>query len=319
MLPKRPPGDQRVGFIYAPPWRIQGISVGGEQTIIQIPELGLNFDIGLCPRIGIAAPYTALSHGHMDHVAALPYWFSQRSFMKLGGGTCFCHPELAGPLRKMMAGWIDVENQQTPHTITSIAPGETLLLKPSLGLKALSASHTVPALSYVAFERRSKLRPEFHGLPQTKLRELKSNDQVITVTVDVPLVAYTGDTEMNASLVSTDFCESKVVVTECTFFEDDHVDRAKHGRHLHVDHLRELMTVWKAETVVLGHLSRRSTLETVRKKLIEKLGDDAERVCILMDHHSNRMRYESQVVAVDEPEKNLQSVKELVDGHNKES
>ena len=98
MLPKRPPRDHRVGFIYAPPWRIQGISVGGEQTIIQIPELGLNFDIGLCPRIGVAAPFTALSHGHMDHVAALPYWFSQRAFMRLEPGTCFCHPALVEPL-----------------------------------------------------------------------------------------------------------------------------------------------------------------------------------------------------------------------------
>ena len=318
MLPKRPPRDHRVGFIYAPPWRIQGISVGGEQTIIQVPELGLNFDIGLCPRIGVAAPFTALSHGHMDHVAALPYWFSQRAFMKLEPGTCFCHPELAEPLKKMMGGWVDVENQQTPHKITPIAPGETHILKPSIGLKALKASHTVPALSFVALERRSKLRPDFHGLPQTKLRELKSSGQEITTRVDVPLIAYSGDTEMNPSLVSADFCDSKVVVTECTFFEDNHVDRAKHGRHLHVDHLKDLLSVWKAETVILGHLSRRSTLDTARKKLVEKLGDEADRVCILMDHHCNRNRYELQVAAVS-GEKKLQTGKELVDEHRADS
>ena len=49
MLPKPPPRGPRTGFIYEPPYRIQGESVAGEHTVIQIPELGLNFDMGSCP------------------------------------------------------------------------------------------------------------------------------------------------------------------------------------------------------------------------------------------------------------------------------
>ena len=295
MLPKRPPRDHRVGFIYTHPWRIQGISVGGEQTVIQVPEFGLNFDIGLCPRVAVAAPFTALTHGHMDHVAALPYWFSQRGFMKLVTGTCFCHPELAGPLQKMMGGWVDVEDQVTPHKIIPLAPGESHVLKPSLSLKALKASHTVPALSYVVVENRSKLKPEFTGLSQSELRVKRGEGEEITDQIDVPLVAYSGDTEMNSSLVSTDFCNSKVVICECTFLEDEHSDRAKIGKHLHINQLKELLSVWRAETVVLVHLTRRSTMETARRRVAEVLGDEADRVCLLMDHHTNRARYERQV------------------------
>ena len=79
-----------MGFIYAPPWRIQGISVGGEQTVIQVPEFGLNFDIGLCPRVAVAAPFTALtrrSHGPWLR----RYWFSQRGFV-IADGDVFCPP-----------------------------------------------------------------------------------------------------------------------------------------------------------------------------------------------------------------------------------
>ena len=295
MLPKRPPRDHRVGFIYAPPWWIQGISVGGEQTVIQVPEFGLNFDIGLCPRVAVAAPFTALTHGHMDHVAALPYWFSQRGFMKLATGTCFCHPELAGPLQKMMGGWVDVEQQVTPHKIIPLAPGESHTLKPSLSLRALKASHTVPALSYVVVENRSKLKPEYLGLSQSELRVKRAEGEEITVELDVPLVAYSGDTEMNPSLVSTEFCDSKVVICECTFLEDEHADRARIGKHLHINELRDLMEVWRAETVVLVHLTRRSTMETARRKVAEVLGDEADRVCLLMDHQTNRARYDQQV------------------------
>ena len=294
MLPKRPPRDQRVGFIYAPPYRIQGISIGGEQTVVQIPELGLNFDIGLAPRMSISAPFVALSHGHMDHVAALPYYFSQRMFLKMVPGTCICHPELAGPLRTMMQGWIQVENQQTPHVITPLAPGEEMEIKPSVMLKAIEARHTVPSLSFAVVEHRSKLKDEFAGLPQSELRRIRSEGNEITHTLKVPLVAYTGDTEMNENLVSTPFNEAKIVVTECTFFDDEHFDRARIGKHLHVEHLKELMQSWKAETVVVIHTSRRTHLETARKKMVETLGEDSERIHFLMDHHRNRIRYEQQ-------------------------
>ncbi len=307
MLPKRPPRDQRVGFIYAPPYRIQGISIGGEQTVVQIPELGLNFDIGLAPRMSISAPFVALSHGHMDHVAALPYYFSQRMFLKMVPGTCVCHPELAPHLRMMMQGWIQVENQQTPHVITALAPGEELEIKPSVMLRAIEARHTVPSLSYAVIEHRSKLKDEFTGLPQSELRRIRSEGNEITHTLKVPLVAYTGDTEMNENLVSTPFSEAGVVVTECTFFDDEHFDRAKVGKHLHVRHLKELMQSWKAETVIVIHTSRRTHLETARKRMIETLGEDSERILFLMDHHRNRIRYEQQ-------ETSLRDEKEAAEG-----
>jgi len=294
MLPKRPPREHRVGFIYSPPYRIQGISIGGEQTVVQVPELGLNFDIGLAPRVAITAPFVALSHGHMDHVAALPYYFSQRVFMKMTPGTCVCHPELAGPLNTMMQGWIQVENQQTEHTIVGLAPGEEIQIKPSIVLRAIEAKHTVPALSFAVIENRSKLKQEFAGLPQSELRTFRAEGREITQIHKVPLVAYTGDTEMNENLVSTPFTDAKVVITECTFFDDDHVDRAKVGRHLHVNQLKELMESWKAEMVVIIHTSRRTHLESSRKKMEEVLGEDAQRVYFLMDHHRNRLRYENQ-------------------------
>jgi hypothetical protein len=51
---------------------------------VQVPELDVCFDIGLCPRIALTSPYVAISHCHMDHVAGLPYYFSQRMFQKIG-------------------------------------------------------------------------------------------------------------------------------------------------------------------------------------------------------------------------------------------
>ena len=45
MLPRRPPRSGQLGFLYIPPYRIQGISIAGEQTAAHIPELDIAFDV----------------------------------------------------------------------------------------------------------------------------------------------------------------------------------------------------------------------------------------------------------------------------------
>jgi ribonuclease Z len=56
MIPRMPPQEARLGFVYSAPFRIQGVSVAGEQAVVHVPELDLVFDIGLCPRPVLASP-----------------------------------------------------------------------------------------------------------------------------------------------------------------------------------------------------------------------------------------------------------------------
>lgn len=296
MLPRRPPRSGQVGFLYLPPYRVQGISVAGEQTAVHVPELDVAFDVGLCPRPVLSAPFIALTHGHMDHVAGLPYYFSQRVFQKMGVGTCICHEAIASDVQEMMGGWVDLEKQCTPHNIVPIKPDSEYQIKPNIMLKAIEAVHTVPALSYVVMEHRKKLLEKFSGVPQHELRQLKIDGNEITQTFKIPLVACTGDTQIGDHLFRPEFTNAKIVITECTFFEEGHKKRAAVGKHLHVDDLVDLLRVWKAEHVVITHTSRRTTLDQIRSAINARIGcDDAHRIHILMDHRTNRIRYEKQV------------------------
>ncbi|MFO0827711.1 MAG: MBL fold metallo-hydrolase [Phycisphaerales bacterium] len=296
MIPTMPPREGQLGFLYLPPFRVQGISVAGEQTVIQVPELDLVFDIGQCTRACLSSRTIALSHCHMDHVGGLPYWFSQRHFQKIGTGRCICHPRVAEPLRTMMRGWIDLELQRTPHEIVPIEPEAEIELKPNVLLRAIETSHTSPSLGFAVIERRSKLKEEFRELPQDRLREMKQRGVEITRTIEIPLVAYTGDTEPGPFLFRDEFATAKIVISECTFFESEHRSRARIGKHLHVNDLAALLQVWKADAVVLAHVSRRTAIPFARECIAAiDGGAHAARVHLLMDFRANKQRYERQV------------------------
>src|SRR2546430_1377989 len=55
MLPKPPPRETPPGFLYLPPFRVYGVSIAGEATCIQIPELDVCFDMGVCLRPSLAS------------------------------------------------------------------------------------------------------------------------------------------------------------------------------------------------------------------------------------------------------------------------
>ncbi|MEN0019278.1 MAG: MBL fold metallo-hydrolase, partial [Planctomycetota bacterium] len=95
MLPKPPPREPSLGFLFLPPFRIQGISVAGELTSIMVPELDVCFDMGQCPRAALASKYVAVTHGHMDHIGGLAYYASQRRFQGMGSGTIVCDERIS--------------------------------------------------------------------------------------------------------------------------------------------------------------------------------------------------------------------------------
>ena len=63
--------------------------------------------------------------------------------------------------------------------------------------------------------------------------------------------------------------------------------------------LLKVLDTWKAEAIVLIHLSRRTNMAAARELLVEAVGlDQASRIHFLMDHRANRQRYERQEIEV---------------------
>lgn len=295
MIPKPPPREGSLGFLFIPPFRVQGLSTAGEQTCVQVPELDVCFDMGSCPRAMLPCRYVALSHGHMDHIGGLAYYCSQRQFQGMGPGKIVCSKAIAPAVRSMMDGYVNLEQQMTPYELIEMEDGDEIEIKNNIFLRLFDTEHTSPSSGYSIVEKRSKLKEEFYELPQDKLRELKASGKNITRILEVPLVSYTGDTLPGPYLLRDDVRKSQIVISECTFIDDEHRERAKVGKHMHIRDIAEWLGVLECEALVLVHLSRRSNMNDARKQLRSLVKRElAEKVFFLMDHRTNRYRYERQ-------------------------
>jgi ribonuclease Z len=260
-----------------------------------IPELDVTFDLGICPRAMLPSKYVCISHGHMDHIGGLAYYCSQRVFQGMGPGTIVCHKKLGPAIRRMMQGFNDLEEQVTPYELIELEPEQEVQIKNNTMLRMFEVEHTSTTSGYVVVEKRSKLKPEYAEYPQEKLRELKERGEDITRILEVPLVAYLGDTAPGPPLIRQDVRTSQIVIAECTFTEPDHRDRAQIGKHLHLDNIIEWLPVLECQKLVLIHLSRRSNTLLARKALQKRLKPEQwKKVEFLMDHKFNRERYEHQ-------------------------
>jgi ribonuclease Z len=77
---------------------------------------------------------------------------------------------------------------------------------------------------------------------------------------------------------------SRVVLLECTFFDREHVSRARDGKHIHVTDLPKVLAAIPGTKIVLHHVTRRTDLRTAKRILTQVVSkDDLERVSFLMD------------------------------------
>ena len=308
MIPRPPPRDGSLGFLLLNPFRVQGYSVAGEATSINIPEMDVCFDMGMAPRSALAAKFCALSHGHMDHVGGLAYWCSQRNFQGMGPGTIICDARIESDVRGMMDGFQSLERQKTPYELIPLEHEQEIQIKNNIMLRAFHTEHTAPSCGYVIIEKRTKLKEHLVGLPQEKLRDMKQNGEEIVNNLEVPLLAYTGDTLPGPHLLRDDVRKAQVIISECTFFDPEHKGRAKIGMHMHVDDLVEWLKLTECEHMVVVHLSRRTHVGQARKQLVQQAGKElASKVHFLMDHRNNRIRYEEQAEAAQKLEDSLEN------------
>jgi len=253
-----------------------GFSVAGEETVIAAPEHSVCFDVGRSPREIIPIDNVCLSHGHMDHAAGIAYYFSQRNFIGNAPGRVIVHRGLAQAIQSLMAVWADIEGHHSPGTVLGVEPLEDVPIRRGLLVRPFQTNHNAESLGFSLIETRTKLKPEYHGLSGPEIVALKKNGVAIENDLEIPRLTYTGDTALGRFLNHDFVRNSHAVLIECTFFDREHRERARAGRHLHVDDLPEVISAIPEGLISIIHVTRRTDLR-VAKRALDKVVPKADR------------------------------------------
>src|SRR3954468_6073708 len=218
-----------------------GYSVAGEETVVQVPEMNVCFDIGRAPYFALTSDYVCITHSHMDHLAGLGYYLSQRHFQGMKPGTVLLPRELERPVDNLLRCWRDVERQGTPFTLVPMTAGGLYEGRRGFGIRCFATRHGGVSLGYSLVSIREKLKPEYMQHTGPELAQMRKDGVEIQYRLEVPIVAFLGDTTIGNVFDQPDVQNAQILVTETTFFDADHRTKAKAGKHLHLEHLVEVL------------------------------------------------------------------------------
>jgi len=268
---------------------IIGYSVAGEETVVAMPQLDVCFDIGKAPDQVISINNVLLTHGHMDHAAGIAYYLSQRNFCGQSAGTILAPQNLLGPIREIIDAWGRLDGNQIPANIVGVKPGDEYQIKPNLFARVFPTKHSPGSVGYSVIEKRKKIKPEYARLTGPQIVELKKQHIEIDYPLELPIVTYLGDTQYVDFSQLKYIAESRILIAECTFYEDEHSGRAEAGRHIHIDEFATLLNKMQNEHIIITHTTQRTPMWEIRKILKETLPPEIyDRVILLMDKESRR-------------------------------
>jgi ribonuclease Z len=255
--------------------KLEGLSIAGVETCIEVPTLRLVLDMGRCTRTAVREPVVLLSHGHLDHMGAIAQHAARRAMMRMGESTYIVPAAVAREVEGLFNAAGRLDGQVIPRRVVPLAPGEQFSLGKKRWVRPFETYHRVPSQGYTVWERRHRLRDEFRHLPGPKLADLRQSGVEIDAIHEVPLLSFTGDTRSEVLERTPELQHTETLVLESTFL-DDLVDvaGARSTGHIHLTELLERAALLPRTDIVLSHFTARYTNEDVRRIVNERLPDE---------------------------------------------
>lgn len=261
---------------------VSGVSVAGVETCVELPSLGLVFDLGRCTRTAVNAPVALLSHGHLDHIGAIAQHAARRAMMKMGESTYVVPAAIYEDVERLFAAAGALDGNPIPRRVIALGPDDELDLGKGRRVRPFRTFHRVPSQGYSVWERRHHLRDEFRELPGMRLAELRKQGVKIEEEHEASLFSFTGDTRIDVLEQNPELQSTEMLVIECTFLDERvSVADARMMGHIHLSEIVERLELLPRANVVLSHFSARYAAAEI-ERLLERGIPESERARMMV-------------------------------------
>lgn len=260
---------------------VEGYSRAAVQSCWRVPELKLGFDIGALPaRFGETETWL-VSHGHLDHLGALPLLAAARRRMRLCPPTVYVPAPIAANVRRLLKAWERVTRQPLRCHVIGLDAGQELLTADGHLVATFPTRHTVPSLGFMVWER-PQIASRMRTARDDECRLCRCREESQQTDNDKPLICYTGDTSPEGLDENPAVFQAKILITELTFVDPQHRRDLirKHG-HLHLDDFVARSDRFENELIIAAHVTARSTAAQVHRQVARALPASLrERLCV---------------------------------------
>lgn len=197
---------------------------------------------------------------------------SQRALFNVAPATFHMPEAMLGPMNEIMNQWARIENHHYQTNFQAVTDSTQVELHAHAVVKAFRTTHRIPSFGYCLMNRKTKLKKEFENLSKGELDRIRHSGQSLSEQQLEPLMAFTGDTQIEVFANNPWLLKVPVLIVECTYL--DNARDVKHARkwgHTHLDEILEILPQSHNQKILLTHLSPRYPLEFAKKIFAQRI------------------------------------------------
>jgi ribonuclease Z len=164
-----------------------------------------------------------------------------------------------------------------------VGPGGEVPLGRGIVARPFPTAHRIPSQGYLLVRQKSRLRADLVGQPREVIVAARERGEEVSEPVEVPEVAFTGDTRLDALADLPEVLSARLLILEVTFYDDRvSVESARAEGHVHLDEVIDNAHMFDNRAILFMHRSQRWSHEQALAILEQRLPPSLQERVTLM-------------------------------------